>query len=105
MAWGILLAAALLELVWALALKQADGFSRLWPSVIGITVAAASFALLTIALGSLPMGTAYAVWVGIGTVGVALTGIVALGESAALPRLGFLALIVIGVIGLKALES
>ncbi|WP_199433986.1 quaternary ammonium compound efflux SMR transporter SugE [Qaidamihabitans albus] len=105
MAWAVLLVAALLELVWALALKQADGFSRLWPSVLGVGAAAVSFVLLTFALRSLPVGTAYAVWVGVGAFGVAVLGIVALGESASLPRLGFLALILAGVIGLRLVED
>ncbi|ASO21133.1 quaternary ammonium compound-resistance protein SugE [Actinoalloteichus hoggarensis] len=104
-AWAILFVAALLEIVWALALKQAEGFSRLWPSVVGITVAVASFALLTIALRQLPVGTAYAVWVGIGAVGVAVTGMLFLGEAVTAPRLAFLGLIVVGVVGLRAVES
>ena len=72
MAWLFLVAAGLLEIVWAIALKQSDGFTRLWPSVIGISTALASFLLLTMALRHLPVGTAYAVWVGIGAIGVAL---------------------------------
>ena len=104
-AWLLLLAAGLLEIVWAVALKQSDGFARLWPSVIGIAVAATSFILLTLALKTLPMGTAYAVWVGIGASGVALFGMVMLGEPATPARFGFLALIAIGVAGLKALEA
>ncbi|APU15896.1 MULTISPECIES: DMT family transporter [Actinoalloteichus] len=104
-AWAILFVAALLEIVWALALKQAEGFSRLWPSVLGSTVAMASFALLTVALRQLPVGTAYAVWVGIGAVGVAGTGMLFLGESVTPQRLAFLGLIVIGVVGLRAVES
>ncbi|HLT01196.1 MAG TPA: SMR family transporter, partial [Geminicoccaceae bacterium] len=97
--------AGLLEVVWAIALKQTDGFTRLWPSVIGITAAVVSFVMLSSALKSLPVGTAYAVWVGIGALGVALAGIVALGESAAPLRVGFLALILIGVVGLKVVEG
>lgn len=103
-AWAVLVVAALLEMVWALALRRAEGFTRLWPSVLGITVAVASFALLTLALRSLPVGTAYAVWVGIGAVGVAVSGMVVLGESASPARIGFLALILVGVAGLKAVE-
>jgi quaternary ammonium compound-resistance protein SugE len=101
MAWIVLIAAGALEVVWAIALKRADGLSRLWPSVVGLTTAWISFALLALALRSLPVGTAYAVWVGIGATGVALVGIVALGEPASSARLVFLALIVIGVAGLK----
>ena len=105
MAWAILVGAALLEIVWAVALKQANGFSRFWPSAIGLVAAVASFAMLSIALKSLPVGTAYAVWVGLGALGVALAGILALGENAAPARLGFLALILIGVVGLKVIEA
>jgi quaternary ammonium compound-resistance protein SugE len=105
MAWIVLIAAGALEIVWAIALKRADGLSRLWPSVVGLTTAWVSFGLLALALKSLPVGTAYAVWVGIGATGVALVGIVALGEPATAARLVFLALIVIGVAGLKLAES
>ncbi len=105
MAWLILILAALLEPVWATALKHSDGFSRFWPSVAGLSIATISVVLLTLSLKTLPAGTAYAVWVGIGVCGVALAGIVVFGESASLPRLFFLALIVIGVIGLNFLES
>jgi quaternary ammonium compound-resistance protein SugE len=105
MAWGILVGAGLLEIVWAIALKHTDGFTRFWPSVIGLTAAVVSFVLLSTALKSLPVGTAYAVWVGIGALGVALAGIVALGESASPLRLGFLALILIGIVGLKLVEG
>jgi quaternary ammonium compound-resistance protein SugE len=105
MAWAIPVGAGLLEIVWAIALKHADGFTRFWPSVIGLVAAAVSFVMLSSALRSLPVGTAYAVWVGIGALGVALAGIVALGESASPLRLGFLVLILVGVIGLKIVEG
>ncbi|NUO76164.1 MAG: multidrug efflux SMR transporter [Lysobacter sp.] len=101
MAWALLVGAGLLEIVWAIALKQSEGFARSWPSAIGLGAAIASFALLALALKWLPVGTAYAVWVGIGTVGVAIAGIVAFGEPASAARLLCLALIVGGVIGLK----
>ena len=104
-AWVILLVAALLEIVWAIALKEADGFSKLGPTVVGLVAAATSFALLTFALRQLPIGTAYAVWVGIGAVGVAAVGIIARGESASPPRLLFLGLILVGVAGLRAVEA
>lgn len=104
MAWTLLVGAGLLEVVWAIALKQSEGFSRLVPSVVGIVAAVASFAMLAFALRWLPVGTAYAVWVGIGAAGVALAGIVALGDSASAARLGCVALIVAGVIGLKLIE-
>jgi len=101
MAWTLLIGAGLLEVVWALALERSAGFTRLWPSLIGITSAAASFTMLALALKQLPLGTAYTVWVGLGAVGVVLVGIVLLGESASATRLLCLGLIVTGVIGLK----
>jgi quaternary ammonium compound-resistance protein SugE len=104
MAWAILVLAGLLEIVWAIALKQTDGFTRLWPSLLALAAAAVSFAMLSSALKSLPVGTAYAVWVGIGAVGVATAGILALGEGASPARLGFLALILVGIVGLKMVE-
>jgi quaternary ammonium compound-resistance protein SugE len=105
MAWSILIGAGLLEIVWATTLKHSDGFTRFWPSAIGLGAAIISFVLLAIALKSLPVGTAYAVWVGIGAVGVAIVGILALGESASPLRLGCLALILIGIVGLKLVEG
>lgn len=105
MSWLLLAGAGLLEIVWAIALKQAGGFTRFWPSLIGIVSAIVSFVMLSLALKQLPVGTAYAVWVGIGALGVALAGIVALGESASPMRLGLLALILVGVIGLKLVEA
>lgn len=105
MAWLILAAAGLLEVVWAVALKDADGFTRLWPSVLGLAAASLSLFMLSVALRSLPTATAYAVWVGIGIVGVALVGILALGEEASVARLGFLALILIGIGGLRVVEG
>lgn len=103
-AWTLLLGAGLLEVVWAIALKQSAGFSRMVPSVVGIVAAVVSFAMLAMALKWLPVGTAYAVWVGIGTVGVALAGIVAFGDGVTVARLGCLVLIVAGVVGLKLVE-
>ena len=105
MAWAILVGAGLLEIVWAIALKHADGFTRFWPSALGLAAAVVSFVMLSTALRSLPVGTAYAVWVGVGALGVAIAGIVALGESASLLRLGFLALILAGIVGLKLAEG
>jgi quaternary ammonium compound-resistance protein SugE len=105
MAWTVLVGAGLLEIVWAIALKHADGFTRFWPSAIGLAAAVVSFILLSAALKSLPVGTAYAVWVGIGALGVAITGIIAFGESASLLRMGLLALILIGIVGLKIVEG
>ena len=105
LAWIILIGAGLLEIVWAIALKFADGFTRFWPSAIGLAAALASFVMLSVALKSLPVGTAYAVWVGIGALGVAMTGMIALGESVSVLRLTFLALILVGIIGLKMVEE
>lgn len=104
-AWGILVIAGLLEIVWATALKYTYGFTRLWPGVIAVSAALASFVLLALALRSLPVGTAYAVWVGIGALGVAIAGAVFLGESLSPFRLVCLLLIVIGVIGLRVVEG
>ena len=104
MAWLILLAAAVLEITWALALKESDGFTRAVPSVVGVVTAVGSVALLMLALRDLPVGTAYAVWTGLGAIGVALAGIVLLGESASPARLACLALVFGGVAGLRLLE-
>ena len=101
MSWLILLIAGLLEVVWAVGLKYTHGFSRLVPSMITIVAMIASMALLSWAMKSLPVGTAYAVWTGIGAVGAAITGILLLGESASPMRIASLALIVMGIIGLK----
>lgn len=101
MSWIILVIAGLLEVVWAVGLKYTHGFSRLTPSVITVMAMIVSMALLAWAMKSLPVGTAYAVWTGIGAVGAAITGIVLLGESANSMRLASLALIVLGIIGLK----
>ncbi len=105
MAWTLLVGAGLLEIVWALALKHTGRFTRFWPSAIGVTAAVVSFVMLAAALKSLPVGTAYAVWVGIGALGVAAAGMLFLGEAASPLRLGFLALILIGVVGLKLVEA
>jgi quaternary ammonium compound-resistance protein SugE len=91
----------LLEVVWAIGLKYTHGFTRLTPSVITVSAMIVSIVLLSWAMRSLPVGTAYAVWTGIGAVGAAITGILLLGESASLARIASLALIVAGIIGLK----
>jgi quaternary ammonium compound-resistance protein SugE len=105
MAWILLLGVGLLEIVWAIALTYTGGFTRLWPNVIGVSAGLASFFMLSSALKSLPVGTAYEVWVGIGALGVAIAGIIALGESASPLRLGFLALILVGIVGLKLVDG
>ncbi len=101
--WLCLFIAAALEIVWAAGLKSTAGFTRLWPSVGVIAAMAASLFLLALAARGLPIGTAYAVWTGVGAVGTAIAGIVLFGESAAAPRLVCIALIVLGVAGLKFL--
>lgn len=101
MSWIILVIAGLLEVVWAIGLKYTHGFTRLVPSVITVTAMIVSIVMLSWAMKSLPTGTAYAVWTGIGAVGAAITGIVLFGESANPARLLSLALIVAGIIGLK----
>ncbi|XXY17466.1 quaternary ammonium compound efflux SMR transporter SugE [Sorangium sp. So ce216] len=105
MAWALLVGAGLLEIVWAIGLKHTEGFTRLWPSVLSVAAAALSFFMLSTSLKSLPVGTAYAAWAGVGALGVALAGIVALGESASPLRLLFLAVILVGIIGLKLVEG
>ncbi|WP_438862400.1 quaternary ammonium compound efflux SMR transporter SugE [Neptunicella sp.] len=101
MNWFLLILAGLFEIMWAVGLKYTEGFSRLWPSVGTVLAMLVSFALLGIAMKSLPVGTAYAVWVGIGMVGTAILGIVLFAEPANTLRLFSLLLIVAGVIGLK----
>ncbi len=101
MAWLILFAAGLLEIGWAIGLKYTEGFTRLFPTVLTVVSMIASVGLLGLALKTLPVGTAYAVWTGIGTVGTAILGIVLLGEPATAMRLACIALIVAGIAGLK----
>jgi quaternary ammonium compound-resistance protein SugE len=103
MSWIVLLAAGLLEVAWAVGLKYTAGFSRLVPSVLTLTAMAGSVGLLGLALRDLPLGTAYAVWTGIGTVGTAIYGIAVLGEPSEAARLVCIALIVAGILGLKIL--
>ena len=105
MAWALLVAAGFLEIGWAIGLKYTDGFTRLWPSVWTITAIVASLYLLSIAARTLPIGTAYAVWVGIGAAGAMILGMVMLGEPRTLARMVSVGLIVAGVIGLKIFES
>jgi quaternary ammonium compound-resistance protein SugE len=101
MNWIILILAGILEIGWAIGLKYTEGFTRLWPTVGTVLSMVISLGLLGIAMKSLPVGTAYAVWVGIGAVGTAILGIVLLGESANAGRLMSLGLILAGIIGLK----
>jgi quaternary ammonium compound-resistance protein SugE len=101
MAWLVLFVAGLFEIGWAIGLKYTEGFSRLWPSVWTILAMALSMVLLGYALKSLPIGTAYAVWTGIGAFGTAVLGIVLFGEPATAARLISIGLIVSGIVGLK----
>ena len=101
MAWGLLMLAGLLEVAWAIGLKYTEGFTRPWPSVATAAAMVASVVLLGLAMKTLPVGTAYAVWVGIGAVGTAVLGIVLFGELASVGRILSLALIVAGIVGLK----
>lgn len=101
MAWVLLLVAGLLEVGWAIGLKYTEGFTRPWPSALTLAAMAGSVLLLGIAMKSLPIGTSYAVWVGIGAVGTAILGIVLFGEAASVGRLLSLGLIVAGIVGLK----
>ena len=101
MAWGILLLAGLLEVGWAVGLKYTEGFTRPWPTVATAAALVASMALLGVSLRTLPLGTAYAVWTGIGTIGTAILGIVLFHEPASAMRLACIALIVAGIVGLK----
>ncbi len=101
MNWLILIVAGLLEIGWAIGLKYSEGFTKLWPSVWTSMAMILSMFLLAIAMRSLPVGTAYAVWVGIGAVGTVILGIVLFNESADFWRMASVALIVAGIIGLK----
>jgi len=101
MAWLLIFVAGAFETAWAVGLKYSDGFSRLVPSVLTVVAMAASFLCLAIALKSLPVGTAYAVWTGIGAAGTAVLGIYLFQEPATVLRLGSIALIVAGIAGLK----
>jgi quaternary ammonium compound-resistance protein SugE len=101
MAWAVLVTAGLFEIGWAIGLKYTDGFTKLWPTVGTVVSMAISLGLLGIAMKSLPVGTAYAVWVGVGAVGTAILGMVLLGEPANAGRMISLGLIIAGIIGLK----
>jgi quaternary ammonium compound-resistance protein SugE len=100
-----LIIAGLLEVSWAIGLKQTEGWTRLWPSVITALLMIASFFFLSLALRSLPIGTAYAIWTGIGAVGTALIGIFVFGEPRTAARLVCIVLIVAGIVGLKLTSS
>jgi quaternary ammonium compound-resistance protein SugE len=101
MPWLLLVLAGLFEVAWAIGLKYTEGFTRLWPSVGTVAAMIVSVVLLGWAMRSLPVGTAYAVWTGIGAVGTVLLGLVLFDEPATVARLGCVALIVAGIVGLK----
>ena len=104
LAWALLFVAGVLEIVWAVGLRYSDGFTRLGPSVITIAAMVFSVVLLGLSLKSIPLGTAYAIWVGIGAVGVAALGIWLFDESATFMRLASISLITLGIIGLKLVD-
>ncbi len=101
MAWFYLFLAGLSEVGWAIGLKYTDGFTRFWPSAVTVVIMILSFVLLGQALRTLPIGTAYAIWTGIGAIGTALAGMILFGEPREAIRLVCLGLIVAGIIGLK----
>jgi len=105
MAWIILLVAGLFEVGWAVGMKYTEGFTRLWPSLFTLGMMFVSFGLLSQAVRTLPIGTAYAVWTGIGVIGAATYGVVVLGEAFSLARFGFIALILVGIAGLKLVSD
>ena len=101
MSWFILLLAGVFEIAWAIGLKYTEGFTRLWPTLGTVAAMGVSITLLGLAMKSLPLGTAYAIWVGIGAVGTALLGMLLFDEPATAARLVSLGLIVAGLVGLK----
>lgn len=101
MAWSALIIAGLLEVIWAFTMKQSEGFTRLWPSVVTLVAMVASFALLSWSMRTLPLGTAYTIWTGIGAVGAFLVGIAILGEAANPLRIAAAVLIVGGLVLMK----
>ena len=101
MAWFILVVAGILEIGWAIGLKYAEGFTRLWPSILTVASMIASMGLLGLAVRTLPIGTAYAVWTGIGTIGTAVLGVILFREPATALRMVSILLIVAGIVGVK----
>ncbi|MEV1020814.1 quaternary ammonium compound efflux SMR transporter SugE [Streptomyces sp. NPDC050264] len=102
MAWILIVIAGLLEVAWSIGMKYTEGFTRLWPSVFTGAGIVASMMLLSYAAKSLPIGTAYGVWVGIGAAGAAIVGMLVLGEPATAARVFFIALLLVAIVGLKA---
>ena len=105
MAWVVLFVAGLFEIGWAVGLKYTDGFTRLWPTVGAAVSMVISLGLLGVALRTLPLGTAYAVWTGVGTVGTVILGMALFGESASALRLACVGLILAGIVGLKLVPA
>jgi quaternary ammonium compound-resistance protein SugE len=105
MAWGLLVLAGVFEVGWAIGLKYTEGFTRLWPSVWTAIAAVTSLTLLGLSVRTLPLGTAYAIWTGIGTVGTAVLGIYLFKEPATAMRLACIALIMAGIVGLKVTSA
>jgi quaternary ammonium compound-resistance protein SugE len=103
MSWFILFIAGLFEVVWAVGIKYTEGWTRLWPAVLTLFAMAASFYLLSLALRNIPIGTAYAVWTGVGTIGTVIYGILFLKESTDILRIVCILLIICGIVGLKIL--
>jgi quaternary ammonium compound-resistance protein SugE len=105
MVWFFIVVAGVFEVTWAIGLKYAEGFSRFWPSVITLSALAVSMIFLAQAVRTLPIGTAYAIWTGIGAIGTATLGIILFGESRDLARLASILLIVAGIVGLRITSS
>ncbi|PHQ70993.1 MAG: quaternary ammonium compound-resistance protein SugE [Sneathiella sp.] len=105
MAWGYLMIAGLLECGWAIGLKYTEGFTKVVPSVLTVAAMGVSFWMLSLAMRSIPIGTAYAIWTGIGAVGVAILGMILFGESRDILRILCLGLIVAGIVGLKLVSA
>jgi quaternary ammonium compound-resistance protein SugE len=101
MEWMILILAGIFEILWAVGLKYTEGFTKLIPSLFTVTTAVLSFLLLSLAMRTLPLSISYAIWTGIGTIGTVMFGILWLGESASFMKLGFILLILVGIVGLK----
>ncbi|MDB5642517.1 MAG: quaternary ammonium compound-resistance protein SugE [Hyphomicrobiales bacterium] len=104
LAWALLFGAGVLEIVWAVGLRYSEGFTRPWPSVVTVAAMGLSIVLLGLSLKAIPLGTAYAIWGGIGTVGVAALGIWLFDEPATLMRVASIALITLGIVGLKLVD-
>ncbi|MEK3798453.1 quaternary ammonium compound efflux SMR transporter SugE [Peribacillus sp. FSL H8-0477] len=105
MAWIFLLIAGVFEVVWAISLKYTEGFTKLWPTVVTIIGMVISFYFLSAAIKTLPIGTAYAIWTGIGALGAVIMGIILFNEPRSVSRLVFVGFILVGIIGLKVTSS